>query len=132
MPFINISISGVPLTKSQKQNLFNETTRLMEEVMNKNPDLTSVRIDQFKTEDWAIAKELVQTQGKTAVHMDIKVTKGTNTDREKAEMIKSAMNMLKAVVGTTPEASYIIIHELDATTWGYNGMTQATRSTHQP
>ena len=60
--------------------------------------------------------------------MDIKVTAGTNTDAEKAEMIGLGMAMLSEVVGPAPEASYIVIHDLDAGVWGYNGRTQKARA----
>ncbi|MEH6631170.1 MAG: tautomerase family protein [Halopseudomonas aestusnigri] len=128
MPFINISVAGAILTSSQKQQLFDETTRLMSEILRKNPELTSVRIDEFAAENWAVGGTSMTVTGKVAVHMDIKVTEGTNTDTEKAEMIKQAMVMLKEVIGQPPEASYVIIHDLPATTWGYDGQTQAARA----
>lgn len=128
MPFINIAVAGNQLSLAQKQRLFDETTRLMNEVMRKDPTLTAVRIDPFRADDWAISQRPAAIQEMTAVHMDIKVTAGTNTDEEKAEMIRQAMAMLKEIVGATPEASYIVIHELDATAWGYNGRTQHARA----
>lgn len=132
MPFINIAIAGKPLSPAQKQQLFDETTRLMSEVMGKNPALTAVRLDQFGAEDWATGGTAVALQDATALHMDISITAGTNSDAEKAEMIRQAMVMLKAVVGATPEASYIVIHELPATAWGYDGRTQASRAAARP
>jgi len=128
MPFINISVSGATLSDTQKQQLFNETTRLMSEVMKKNPDLTSVRIDQYPADSWAVGRKSIAVRGEIGVHMDIKVTSGTNTDEEKAEMIKQGMAMLKDVVGSTPDASYIVIHDLDAGAWGYDGRTQFARA----
>ena len=103
-------------------------TRLMSEVMNKNSDLTSVRIDQVPAGNWAIGGTPVTVRDEACVHMDIKVTAGTNTEGEKAEMIRQGMAMLKDVVGSVPEASYIVIHELDAHAWGYDGRTQYERA----
>ncbi len=128
MPFINIAVAGSQVTLAQKQQLFDETTRLMNEVMRKDPSLTAVRIDQFSADDWAVGRKSAAILGKTAVHMDIKVTAGTNSDEEKAEMLRQAMEMLQEVVGATPEASYIVIHELDATAWGYDGRSQHSRA----
>ena len=127
MPFINIAIAGTQLTSAQKQQLFDETTRLMSEVMRKDPRLTAVRIDQFNADDWAVGRKTATIHDKTAVHMDIKVTAGTNTDEEKEEMIRQSIEMIKEVVGEIPEASYIVIHEVDATAWGYDGRTQRSR-----
>jgi len=132
MPFINIGVANRRLTKVQKQRLFDETTHLMAEVMNKNPALTSVRIDEHPAENWAIAGNAVSGGEDSAVHMDIKVTAGTNTDKEKAEMIRLSMNMLTDVVGDTPQASYVVIHDLDAAAWGYNGQTQKARAQKDP
>ena len=128
MPFINISVSGATLSQAQKQQLFNETTSLMSEVMKKNPDLTSVRIDQYPDDSWAIGRTSITDRNEIGVHMDIKVTSGTNSDDEKSEMISKAMAMLKDVAGATPEASYIVIHDLDAKAWGYDGRTQFARA----
>ena len=130
MPFINIAVAGPSLSGSQAQRLFDETTRLMHDVMGKSPELTSVRIDEFDSDNWAIGRTPVSRRGETAVHMDIKVTEGTNTDGEKAEMIRQAMTMLKHVVGATPEASYVVIHDLNADSWGYDGLTQGQRARH--
>ena len=128
MPFINIAVSNGRLSTAQKQRLFHETTRLMAEVMNKNPALTAVRIDEHPAENWAIGGDAVSAGESHGVHMDIKVTAGTNTDEEKAEMIGLAMKMLTEVVGPTPEASYVVIHDLDAGAWGYDGRTQRARA----
>lgn len=128
MPFINISISKPTISKTQKQKLFDETTRLMTEVLGKNAELTSVRIDQFPPDSWAINKTSMTDRDEIGVHMDIKITAGTNTDDEKADMIKQAMMMIKDIIGATPEASYIVIHELKASSWGYDGQTQAARA----
>lgn len=128
MPFINISVSGAALSNTQKQQLFDVTTRFTGEVMKKDPDLTSVRIDEFPTNSWAVGRKSMAVRGEIGVHMDIKITDGTNTDEEKAEMIKQGMSMLKEVIGGTPEASYIVIHDLDARTWGYDSRTQSARA----
>lgn len=131
MPFVNIAVAGTPLSESQKQALFDETTRLMNEVMKKNADLTSVRIDEFGGHNWAIGRKPANDRGETAVHMDIKITEATNTDDEKAEMIRKGMEMLRNIVGVTPEASYIVIHDVKASAWGYDGLTQQQRALHK-
>ena len=127
MPFIDISVSGTTLSAVQKQRIFDETTRLMSEVMGKVPSLTSVRVGRFSADGWAVGGKSVAARGEIAVHMDIKITKGTNTDEEKAEMIRQGLSMLKDVVGETSEAGYVVIHELDASSWGYDGKTQFFR-----
>ncbi|GJM01098.1 MAG: hypothetical protein DHS20C07_27770 [Methyloligella sp.] len=128
MPFINITHSGSKLTEEQREGLFKETTRLMNEVMHKKEELTSVRIDNYEAGDWAIGSKRMSMSSSSAVYMDIKVTQGTNTAEEKSEMIRQSTLMLKEIIGPIAEASYVVIHEVAGDSWGYNGLTQLARA----
>ncbi len=128
MPFINITYSGSKLTEEQREGLFKETTRLMNEVMHKKEELTSVRIDNYEAGDWAIGSKRMSMSSSSAVYMDIKVTQGTNTAEEKSEMIRQSTLMLKEIIGPVAEASYVVIHEVAGDSWGYNGLTQLARA----
>ncbi len=48
-------------------------------------------------------------------------------ENEKTEIIKQIIELLKETIGTLQEASYVIIDEITASSWGYNGLTQAKR-----
>ena len=128
MPFISITVTGAAPTAAQKQRLYSETTRLMNEVMRKKAELTAVRLEEAGQEGWSIGGRSLAERGERAAHMDITVTLGTNTEQEKAGMIRQAMAMLKETLGPLAEASYVVIHELDAKSWGYDGATQYARS----
>ncbi len=128
MPFINITHSGSELSEEQRGKLFKETTRLMNEVMHKKEELTSVRIDNYEAGDWAIGSKRMSMSSSSAVYMDIKVTQGTNTAEEKSEMIRQSTLMLKEIIGPVAEASYVVIHEVAGDSWGYNGLTQLARA----
>ncbi|MGH1405358.1 MAG: tautomerase family protein [Rhodomicrobiaceae bacterium] len=128
MPFINITYSGSKLTEEQREGLFKETTRLMNEVMHKKEKLTSVRIDNYEAGDWAIGSKRMSMSSSSAVYMDIKVTQGTNTAEEKSDMIRQSTLMLKKIIGPIAEASYVVIHEVAGDSWGYNGLTQLARA----
>ncbi|MEP3474678.1 MAG: tautomerase family protein [Hyphomicrobiales bacterium] len=128
MPFINITHSGSKLSEEQRGKLFKETTRLMNEVMHKKEELTSVRIDNYEAGDWAIGSKRMSMSSSSAVYMDIKVTQGTNTAEEKSEMIRQSTLMLKEIIGPVAEASYVVIHEVAGDSWGYNGLTQLARA----
>lgn len=128
MPFINITHSGSKLTEEQREGLFKETTRLMNEVMHKKEELTSVRIDNYEAGDWAIGSKRMSMSSSSAVYMDIKVTQGTNTAEEKSEMIRQSTLMLKEIIGPIAEASYVVVHEVAGDSWGYNGLTQLARA----
>ncbi|MEN8250447.1 MAG: tautomerase family protein, partial [Bacteroidota bacterium] len=62
------------------------------------------------------------------VYVDIKVTEGTNTEEQKSDMIEKTVSMLKEVVGVVQEACYVVIDDIPAHSWGYNGKTQASRA----
>ena len=42
-------------------------------------------------------------------------------------MIAALHRLLGDTLGTVPEASYIAIHEIASSDWGYAGLTQAAR-----
>lgn len=125
MPFINITLAGTQFTNAQRNRLHSETTRLMNEVMGKRREVTAVRIEEGPAHNWAIAGESVAS---VAAHMDVKITQGTNSPEEKAALIKEAYTLLEEVTGGTPEATYVVIHEVSADAWGYAGRTQADRA----
>ena len=43
-------------------------------------------------------------------------------------MIAETVKMLREVVGAVQEACYVVIDDIAADSWGYNGRTQAARS----
>jgi len=55
MPYVNIKITREGgTTREQKAQLIAGTTRLLQEVLNKNPATTFVIIDEVELEDWGI------------------------------------------------------------------------------
>ena len=129
MPYITITVAGQTLDQERTNTLIAETTRLMHEVMGKRVDVTSVRVEEVSGHRWAIGGVLVGEGGSAAAHMDIKVTAGTNTANEKAEMVAAGYRLMQDVLGTIYEACYVVIHELSADAWGFGGQTQAARAT---
>jgi 4-oxalocrotonate tautomerase len=128
LPYITITVAGQTLDQEQTNTLIAETTRLMHEVMGKRVDVTSVRIEEVSGRQWAIGGALVGEGGLAAAHMDIKVTAGTNSADEKAEMVAAGYRLMQDVLGVIHEACYVVIHELPADAWGFGGQTQAARA----
>jgi len=46
-------------------------------------------------------------------------------------MIAETSAMLKRLLGEMQAASYVVIHEITADAWGYDGLTQAQRKLMQ-
>jgi len=54
MPYVNIKITREGATAEQKRQLIEGATRLLVEVLDKNPATTVVVIDEVDTDNWGI------------------------------------------------------------------------------
>ena len=127
MPYINIRL-GATLESAQRNQLYQKTTFLMNTIMGKRPEVTVVHIQESDPHLWATNALALTDEDPVGAYVDIKVTEGTNTPEEKAEMLSQTIKMLQDVVGTIQEACYVVIDDIPANSWGYNGKTQAVRA----
>lgn len=66
MPYVNIKITREGATPEKKAALIRGVTRLLAEVLGKNPQTTVVVIDEVETDNWGIGGETVTEQRKSA------------------------------------------------------------------
>ena len=59
MPYVNIRITREGATAEQKAELIRGVTRLLQDVLGKNPATTVVTIDEVETDNWGIGGETV-------------------------------------------------------------------------
>ncbi len=59
MPYVNIKVTDEGVTRKQKEALIVATTRLLKEVLNKDPASTFIIIEEISTDNWGIGGELV-------------------------------------------------------------------------
>lgn len=59
MPYVNIKITKEGATPEQKARLIRETTRLLSDILGKNPQTTVVVIEEVETDNWGIGGETV-------------------------------------------------------------------------
>ncbi len=59
MPYVNIKITKEGATAEQKDRLIRGVTRLLADVLGKNPETTVVVIDEVETDNWGIGGEPV-------------------------------------------------------------------------
>lgn len=59
MPYVKIEVTRDGVTKEQKQALIYRVTKLLYEVLNKDPQLTHVTIDEIDTDNWGVGGEQV-------------------------------------------------------------------------
>lgn len=59
MPYVNIKITREGATPEQKGKLIEGATRLLQDVLGKNPATTVVVIEEVDTDNWGIGGETV-------------------------------------------------------------------------
>jgi 4-oxalocrotonate tautomerase len=59
MPYVNIKITREGATPEQKAKLIEGATRLLQDVLGKNPATTVVVIDEVDTDNWGVGGETV-------------------------------------------------------------------------
>jgi 4-oxalocrotonate tautomerase len=59
MPYVNIKITKEGASPEQKATLIREVTRLLAEVLGKNPQTTVVVIDEVETDNWGVGGQTV-------------------------------------------------------------------------
>lgn len=59
MPFVRIEVTREGVTKAQKQALIKGVTDLITEVLNKDPQLTHIVIQEHDLDNWGYAGEQV-------------------------------------------------------------------------
>ena len=59
MPYVNIKITREGATAEQKAQLIAGVTRLLQNVLGKNPATTVVVIDEVETDNWGIGGESI-------------------------------------------------------------------------
>ena len=127
MPYINIRV-GTTLKSEQRDKLYQNTTFFMNTIMGKRREVTVVHIQEDAPHQWSTNAIAINIKDPISAYVDIKVTEGTNTPEEKSNMIYETVNMLQEVVGTMQEACYVVVDDIPANSWGYNGKTQAARA----
>ncbi len=124
MPFISIKIAGPALSPEQIKLLQTQTTAFMKQILRKKAEVTGVSVEQVPAAGWSVGANAVPV----GAHLAAVITAGTNSEAEKARFIAAAAEMLKSVLGAgLPVATYVVLQEVTAEAWGYDGLTQAER-----
>ncbi len=59
MPYVNIKVTREGVTRQQKEQLIQGVTRLLSDILGKNPQTTVVVIEEIETDNWGIGGETV-------------------------------------------------------------------------
>ncbi len=67
MPFVNIKITSDGVTSEKKAEVIAGVTKLLQQVLGKNPATTVVVIEEVSTDNWGIGGEQVTARRKRGV-----------------------------------------------------------------
>lgn len=123
MPFAKLTLHPSP-SPQIKEHLAVKLTDQIVRDLGKKRELTSVLVESDETAFWAIGAR----SRDMAAHFEVCVTAGTNSEDQKRQFISSAMQHLKDALPGLHMATYVVVRELPATSWGYDGQTQADRA----
>jgi len=124
MPFVHIKVAGAAIGDAEIQQLQRQATGFMVDIMRKRPEVTAVLVDVADPGRWSVGGKPVAV----AANLDVKVTRGTNTHEEKAQFVAAVADMFKRILGPDlPVATYVVVDEIEADAWGYDGVTQEER-----
>lgn len=59
MPYVKIEVTREGVTRTQKQQLIAGVTKLITDILGKDPNLTHIVIQEIELEDWGFAGEQV-------------------------------------------------------------------------
>ena len=123
MPFINVKVLP-SVSQDDRSRLAEGVVALMVTVLGKRREATSVLVEELAGALWTIGNIPVTS----AVHIDVKVTKGTNSVEQKRAFLAGVFELVRDIFGSgIPPYSYTVIHEVDGDAWGYDGKLQSDR-----
>ena len=74
MPYVKIELTREGVTREQKQQLIKGVTDLITDVLNKDPQLTHVVIQEVSLDDWGYAGDQVSVLREKGITADRKQT----------------------------------------------------------
>ena len=72
MPYVKIELTREGVTREQKQELISGITNLITDVLNKDPHLTHVVIQEIELDDWGYAGKQVSVLREKGITADKK------------------------------------------------------------
>ncbi len=123
MPFSRLTLIPAP-TGEEAQQLATGLTDLIAGILRKKHPLTAVLVESPPAHRWTVG----DAGQSSAAELEVSITQGTNTEEEKRQFIAEAMALLRRHRPELNAATYIVLRELPASDWGYDGRTQADRA----
>jgi 4-oxalocrotonate tautomerase len=126
MPIINIAVTGQP-NATRSAAIASEITALTRIHLKKDPTVTAVAVTYLDPNHWFAGGESLASQNANTFWLDIKVVDGTNTKPELAVYLSHVFAAMSRLLGNVHHESYVFIHEVPASAYGFGGKTQEFR-----
>lgn len=126
MPLIILKANKI-LSENMKDSLAKSLSLITAKTLHKNKQVIVIRFETAAQQGQWYVGGTVKNDEQAIFELNIFVTKGTNSDAEKAEWIAQTWKLLTEFLGSTPHPNYISIQEIDEKSWGYNGLSQKQR-----
>ncbi|HEY9779648.1 MAG TPA: hypothetical protein V6D09_05875 [Leptolyngbyaceae cyanobacterium] len=127
MPLITLKANKI-FAEKIRDSLAESLSLITQKTLRKNKQLIVVRFEAAAQQGLWYADGAVKSDDGAIFELSIIVTKGINTDAEKADWIAQTWKLLTEVLGSTPYPNYISLQEIDGKSWGYNGLSQEQRN----
>jgi 4-oxalocrotonate tautomerase len=126
MPIINVSIASKP-DRSRSAAIATLLTELTRVHLQKDPAVTAVAINHIDPAHWFVGGQSLADLNASSFWLDIKVTAGTNTKAQMASYLQAVFREMSKLIGAVHDDSYIMVHEVPASAWGFSGKSQEYR-----
>ena len=126
MPIINVTVSAKP-DAARSARIASEVTALTQHHLRKDPAVTAVVVHSVDPEHWFAGGRSLAEQRANSFWLDIKVVDGTNTKAEMAGYLEDVYAAMGRILGDVHAESYILVHEVPGSAYGFGGVTQEFR-----
>ena len=126
MPIINVSVTAKP-DPVLSARIAEEVTTLTQRHLHKDPTVTAVVVHYIDPAHWFAGGRSLEEQGANSVWLDIKVVDGTNTKTDIAAYLDGVFTAFGRILGNLHNESYVLVHEVPASSYGFGGATQEFR-----
>jgi 4-oxalocrotonate tautomerase len=126
MPVVRLFAPADTLSQQQIANLQQRITDLMAEGLGKKASVTLVNVVPTDVRLWSVGG-LPCGQDAPVAYLEAFITEGTNTPDEQAFFVQEAHRVLTEIIPNLASPAYVLVREVPAASWGYDGVTQEGR-----
>jgi 4-oxalocrotonate tautomerase len=129
MPYVNIKLVKQQVSKEQKNALISGLMDIIVNIMGRDPELTVITVDEMDQSNWFInSKSIDKNIHENVFFVEIKISKGTSSPEQMADVIKAGKELVRKVLGSNDKTNYFIINELNPDGWGFDGISMSVRN----